>query len=189
MPRFLPVFILALSVLGCEDKKPAAEEKKAEEPNPEVVAVKPEEKTAEKPDDGDLKAASIPKGKWDVAQAVKAWHADFKDFKFTDHPTSYETYTDKGLRRFPQNRLRFEFAKDLTADELKAVKATLSGGKGDMQFVFFDADNVIRERRGDWTIDGEVTGVKGDAFWLVLRPSFMNVVRAELRPVRKTPDR
>lgn len=193
MPRILSALTLALAVFGCEDRKPA--EKKAEEPTHTKEAAKADEtpvekKTVAEPEVGGVpKVSSIPKDKWNLTHAEKAWKVKAKQVKFTDVSTSGGPYKDGSVRRIQQYELLFEFAESLTDDEVKTLNRTLSG-RGDVEFVYFDSDNVIRERQREMTVSGDATGVKGDAFWVIVRPPYSRgVVRAELRPVRRVIDK
>src|SRR5262249_8578373 len=82
--------------------------------------------------------------------------------------------------------LLVEFTRDLREDELARLNEDFPA-KGDsksLTFVYFDKDSVPLVKRADFRVTSELTGVKGDAFRLVVPAPAKNAedaVKAELR--------
>jgi hypothetical protein len=161
------------------------------------------ERPPEQPSDGPRvvdKTASAPilKEKWNLDYAEKTWGLKFKGFKYI------EVVTPSRVASLPDFKngsfhLLLEFTKDLKGQDLQSLKTgfnqTSQVEPYDVEFVVIDEDNVIVSKiLGPPAYKGEVTGVKGDAFWLIFRdnlsgsyilPDLKVVKRVELRPRQK----
>jgi hypothetical protein len=122
----------------------------------------------------------IPLEKWGFDSAVKTWGMKVKKCSY-DLPT---------LRAPAQYTFVVEFTKDLTGEELAALKKALNGAWAPktLAVFFFDKDMVLITRTADYDVISEMTGVKGDAFQLVVsRPTkdgkpATEVSKVDLRP-------
>ena len=129
----------------------------------------------------------IPQDKWNLDYADKTWGLKLKGVSCMD---GNQTHT-----------LVVEFTKDLTPEELKAVKEAFPSGtdrKGlskTVAFYFFDKEGVVMSKSASFWSTSERTGVKGDAFRVdVTRPGdkgreidLKDVARVELRQVKEPP--
>ena len=91
-----------------------------------------------------------------------------------------------GSREQPKNSRRyellFEFTEDLTNDEIERISQAGMAKAVAFEFYLFDSENVVLKREPAITLDGEITGVRGDAFRMFLRvPIEMPIARIEAR--------
>lgn len=198
MPRCLFLLALAVALVGCGDPPRADDEKKDGKP-PEAKPAKPETKPEKGTEDGKLKEGSkpeekkeepkkeekttpIPKEKWDLSHAEKDWNVKFKGVRFK--PSDREKFIFDAKYEF-----LLEFTKDLDDDELKAMKAAWcpTMKAQELEVVFFDSESVVVSK-SHFTVLGEMTGVKGDAFRVVVHPQFeaLKAGKAAFRPIRAT---
>jgi hypothetical protein len=159
------------------DNEPAKQEKAAD-PTPAGVP----DRTTSSP---------IPAEKWNFEYAEKTWGIKLKQVKYVqgDYWTS-------------EYRILLEFTRDLTAEELALIKPTDDGRSRfvpqNVAFVILDEESVPIGRI-EWSpvSADQMTGVKGDAFWVVCRryshdnsagmsvSGLKGVKRVELRPTRR----
>ena len=128
----------------------------------------------------------IPQDKWNLDYADKTWGLKLKGVSCKVTP--------------PQHTRVLEFSKDLTPEELKAVKEAFPSsteGKGlskTVAFYFFDKESVVLSKSVGFWSTSEITGVKGDAFRVIVAPpgdkvaiDLKDVARVELRQVKEPP--
>ena len=114
----------------------------------------------------------LPLEKWDFEYLTKTWGLKPKSVSHIGLKSEY-TFV-------------FEFTKDLKPEEVKKLKEDLGhgkvGGSPTLALYAFDKDNVAVEKRSDFFVTGEVTGVKGDAIRMrAVVSSAMGTVRVVLR--------
>jgi hypothetical protein len=207
--RTFVVFLAFAAVIGCE--RPGGDHSKAESHDQladggQVKAPGSETAPAPaKPDDKPANAvteatsgmrdrtasAPIPKERWNLEYAEKTWGIKLKDFKYIEDPS---------YRWTGEFRLLLEFTKDLPAKELTPIKPPhgYTSFPYNVQFVILDADSVpIGWIPWSPTSAGSITGVKGDAFWVVCRSysrdssaghnvsDLKGVKRVDLRPTQR----
>jgi hypothetical protein len=137
----------------------------------------------------------IPKQKWNLDYAEKAWGLKLKDFKSeVILPQTGESFPASPMVTY---KLLLEFTKDLNEADLRAVTGAfgthIPPQPYDAEFVVIDEDSVVTgSLGGQFSYQGQVTGVKGDAVWLVIRHAGFDVPRdgksiqrIELRPKKK----
>src|SRR5262249_27741365 len=119
-------------------------------------------------------SAPIPKGKWDVRHAEKTWGLQMKGFKYVEKVRVFS-----GKRETETSyHLLLEFTKDLPLQELYSLRETLrSSSPTPVNFVVIDEDSVPVAKNDGIEVKGEVTGVKGDAFWLVVKDWFNSLMK------------
>jgi hypothetical protein len=135
----------------------------------------------------DIAQQPIAKDKWNLTYADKLWGLKLKAVKYVDKSDDAAS----GLSRAGSYKLLLEFTRDLKDEERAAAQRAfgLRALQG-LELYFFDTDNVLRTKQTSMSIDGEVTGIKGDAFWLILSANFPkgpNVAKAQLRPREAAP--
>ncbi|OAI52604.1 hypothetical protein AYO44_16520 [Planctomycetaceae bacterium SCGC AG-212-F19] len=201
------ITVLALLMLvGCEwnqkaDRQDAgkANGKKSQQgrvANPAGNAAEAAPDDGEETKDGEVKEtdktanAPIPQDKWNLDYADKTWGIKLKTLKYVERiiPPPGNRDTSPVSHHY---KLLLEFTKDIASnEELMAIKQTLEMSRSPgVEFVVFDADNVVVAKftRGI-TILSELTGVKGDAFWMTIPADFPGKdkgKRVELRGQRK----
>jgi tetratricopeptide (TPR) repeat protein len=122
------------------------------------------------------------KERWSAGYADKTWGLKIKSVK-----CEHFAPDRKGTEEY---RVVLEFGKDLKPDELKALRESIdpttspaAGGK--LEFQGFDDDGVVALRCTVYTLQGELTGTKGDAFRVVIpvrsRAEWAKLTRVEIR--------
>jgi hypothetical protein len=161
---------LALAMFGCQERPTEP----AKPPGTAVVQTDKDKADAVKPPASETKAP-IPKEKWDLSYAEKAWGVTLKSVTYEDN------------RKPPLYKLVLEFTKDINSDERQAIYGALNSVPRmvrTVDFYFLDADNVVMTHHSQFTVEGEVTGKKGDAFRLYVLPAAdqFKAVKVVLRP-------
>jgi hypothetical protein len=161
---------LALATFGCQER-PTEPPKR---PDTEVVQTDKDKADAAKPAPSETKTP-IPKEKWDLSYAEKAWGVTLKSVSYEDN------------RKPPLYKLVLEFTKDINGEERQAIYGALNSAPRmvrTVDFYFLDADNVVMTHHSQFAVEGEVTGKKGDAFRLLVVPAAdqFKAVKVELRP-------
>jgi hypothetical protein len=187
-------------MIGCERTHAPGPDKAEKPPEQTEKAGNQTEKADKAPAGGVTEndrtaAAPISKDKWDVSHAEKTWGVRLKGFKYIEE-AGLPNEKDDG--RALSYQLLLEFTKDLEGPDLWAVKGWFASSSPPsphaLEFVVIDLDGVP-VAKVDWgvTYKGDVTGVKGDAFWLIIPDAFRHlkgledvkrVKRVELRPKR-----
>lgn len=138
-------------------------------------------------------AAPIPRSKWNLDYLEKAFGVRFKGFKCIEETRRVrdDDHPEYLIRTY---RFLLEFTKDMSENDLALFKmrfASYSPPRPDqIEWAIIDTDGVVVSRTsGSPTFKGEMTGKKGDAFWIVIRDPVSgdarNVQKIEIRSRQK----
>lgn len=129
----------------------------AQAPDPKHPA-RTEPKPKDTTPDTQPEVSSIPLENWDCSYAEKKWGVKLK---------SAEPYWTTA------HKLLFEFTKDVEDKQglREAFPVPARNRTPSAVWYFFDKDNVVISKAYHDSIEGELTGIKGDAFRVVVIPS------------------
>ncbi len=177
------ITMLAVCVLiGCEwNPKPAAKRQgpassnQAAEVNDDDLPKDTEQVKADGTKEIDKTSnAPLPKDKWNLDYADKTWGLKFKTLKYVEQviPPPGKLGTNPSSFHY---KLLIECTKDIGSnDEVAKLKMILQGQQTPgIEWVALDDDNVVVSRfTNGASVVSDLTGVKGDAFWLMVAADF-----------------